>query len=119
MMIGFFSVLAPMLLAQAPDVAVPPAPDFVTRIDYVQWYRDQIKFADADNAYDQYRHFLIAGQPLAAPEMVNKQLGAVLYASRPWKSDEHPQLAAWLTKHASVFEAYRRGTEHEFYAGFV
>lgn len=116
MMIGFISVLAPLLIAQASDVAVPPAPDFVTRIDYVQWFRDQLKFADADNAYDQYRHFLIAGQRLTAPENVDKQLGAVLDASRPWKSDEHPQLAAWLTKHASVLEAYRRGTEHEFYA---
>ena len=44
--------------ADLPQVAEPPMPDFKTRVDYIQWYREQLKFADQDNAYQDYAGFM-------------------------------------------------------------
>ncbi len=111
-------LLTVLLLGQpAPLRAVeePQPPDFKTRIDYVQWYKDQVKFADVDNAYQEYQGFMAPGRQPVVPDGVRSQLGDLAKSPRTWRSNEFPELAGWLKEIDQHLETYIAGTKHEFF----
>ena len=97
-----------------PPVAEPPVPDFKTRVDYVQWYKDQINFSEKDNAYAEYAKFmnLHPGQQLAIPEQAETQLKDLFASPKPWNSSEYPALAQWLKTIEPYLVAYTKGSKY-------
>ncbi len=108
--------LTVLLLGQsAPPRAVdePPPPDFKIRIDYVQWYKDQVKLADVDNAYQEYQAIMSPDRQPQAPDSVYGQLSELAKSPRAWRSNEFPELASWLQETDPHLETYIAGTKHK------
>jgi len=94
----------------------PPKPDFQRRLNYVQWHKGRLRFADADNAWQEYRKFAEPRGKVQIPEAAEQQLEALLDSPKPW-NDEFPELASWLKSVAQQLDAYVAGTRHEYFAG--
>ncbi len=101
--------------ADPPPVAEPPMPDFKTKVDYVQWYKDQIKFADADNAWQEYWKFMEEGRQPRMPDDVSNEYKN-LPTHSPWQSSDYPKFAKWLEEVEPLLQAYTEGTKHKFFA---
>jgi len=61
-LVMLFVAFIQLSAAPPPQVNEPSPPNFKQRIDYVQWYKDQLRFADKDNAYEKYRRFMVPKQ---------------------------------------------------------
>jgi hypothetical protein len=112
-----YLVTALLLGQAAPPLVVedPPPPDFETHVDYVQWYKDQVKLVDADNAYQEYQAFLAPGRQPQVPDRARGQLSELVESPRTWRSHEFPELANWLRRIDPQLEIYIAGTKHKFF----
>ena len=112
--------------AMPPDGIGPgefaPWPDFLERIDYLQWWREEFVDAMDDNAYTAYAGFLpgMDGElpdGMSWPELKNmftdREAGV---APGPWTADEHPDWAASGDAAADLLEKWHEATRHEGYA---
>lgn len=101
--------------AQVPAVTEPPMPDFETRVDYAEWFKSQLKFAEEDNAYEEYRQFMEDGHQPVFPASSKNMIMKLAKSARPWRASEYSEVAAWLDEIDPQLEAYVKGTEYQFY----
>lgn len=93
----------------------PSPPNFKQRIDYVQWYKDQLRFAEKDNAYEKYSRFMDQGKQPKIPEGAKAQLDQLRKSPRPWRSSEFPALANWLLEMEPLLAAYVEGSHRQHF----
>src|SRR5262245_50365234 len=93
----------------------PPKPDFRVSFDYLQWMRDQGRFADSENSWQDYRDFVQVNPPPAMAPEARWQLDRLLRSPRPW-GGEYAELDAWLESVERQLQSYTAGTRSKFFA---
>ncbi len=104
------------------NVTMPPPPNFGKAVDYTAWFREQLRFADEDNASDDYREFFQTAADtvpdfLAPTSPLAKQnLEDIVMAPQPWRPDDFQELQAYLKEISPYLDTYVEGSRHKFFA---
>jgi len=99
-----------------------PLPNFVTKVNYMQWYEVYALGDPDDNAFHAYRAFIPEphdelGDKPEWPEL-NNMFTSEDYdgAPGPWDPVDYPEWAASSMRAADLIERYRSATRHANYA---
>ncbi len=98
-----------------------PKPDFRSRIDYFEWYREYALGHPEDNAFWSYASFMpgtpgdSTGKPWW-PELNDMFNGDYDGPPKPWKPDEHPE---WEASYQAAQEVLERFDEASMHAGYA
>jgi len=98
----------------------PPEPNFKVKVDYVDWIRSKLEFDANDNAWKDYKILFdnTEGSFLwpQAKEGLMKRIETFLNQPKPWNDSQIPELTRYIESLNLYISAYKRGTEHEYFA---
>jgi len=98
-----------------------PFPDFVHKVNYLEWYGEYALPRVVDNAYPYYAAMIAESgdQPGDKPEwpkFVDMYHGDYDGPPFPWSAKDHPDWAATSEAAADLFAQYRQATHHDGYS---
>lgn len=104
-----------------PSDGFAPEPDFLTKVNYLEWYHHHALDHPEDNAYEAYARFLPLphdqpGDKPEWPEMNDMFNGDYDGPPAPWEPADHPD---WEETHWAVgdlLEQFREASTHKGYA---
>ena len=117
-----FALLVITFVARPSVIAFekPPFPDFKNNVDYLSWFRDQLKCVDEENAREEYSLFFKnPNDPmprlLKPYKSLREQIDRIISEPRPWDANKFEDLNEYLSDIQPFLDAYIAGTQKKHF----